>query len=266
MPLKILINDKLKDKSVRELYCFIKGFQKIDWHRFYYGFGLDGEVLERRPKLGSIPTNYGCIIFPSFYYDKAKFIKYAEGRLHKDRIEGLKKKLEEEEFFDLEDEVEEDVVMEIASKHPEVVDCVDIELILPVIMGVDEIPPTLEGAATLFEKEYKRMKELVRFCKKRASLFMDLETHQWDMPYADPREVAHAMKGVAEEDVASLKDRLDEIVCDLEEPAEKGYVLILRANQSAELKLRSLEKRLGDALAPIIRHITRKTAFVTLVL
>ncbi|MDH5771198.1 MAG: hypothetical protein OEZ25_07930, partial [Candidatus Bathyarchaeota archaeon] len=68
MSFKILIHEGLKDRSIQDLYNFISRFQPTDWGLFYYGFTPTRKDVEGRPKCGSIPTNYGCIIFPVFHY------------------------------------------------------------------------------------------------------------------------------------------------------------------------------------------------------
>jgi hypothetical protein len=266
MTFKVLISDKLKDRSLQSLFDFINGLQSADWGLAYYGFGVDRRDIQASPKRGSIPTNYGCIIFPLFYYNEMEFIKYAEEYLDNDKWLDLKNKFKEEGFIDISSEVDDDVIRKVASEHPSVVESAQIELILPVIVNVENIPGTLEGALRFFKRQSKRMEKLVDFSKKVPAPFDDVEVHQWNMHYADPRDIDDVVKR-AGGDEELIKDYLHGIVAELEEEQEeKGYVIILRTAQDAKLSIRQLEKRLDEALAPVKRHISRKTAFVTLVL
>lgn len=268
MPFKILIDEKLKDKSIRNLYDFINSFQSVDWGLFHYGFDLDRMDKEGMPKCGSTPTNYGCIIFPLFYYDGTKFLGYAGSHVARDELMDLKKQLKEEEFVDINSELERDVVRRIASSYPDVVESASIELILPVVVETDEIPQEMEDALRFFKRQSDRMKKLVDFCKNIPPPFLDVEVHQWNLQYADPKEVEEAVKHVGGEGENFSMDYLgDHVISYLEEePEEKGYVIILRTDQDAKLTIRELEKRLDKALAPIRKCISKKTCFVTLVL
>lgn len=238
----------------------------MDWGLCHYGFGLNRRGIEG-PKCGSIPTNHGCIIFPLFYYDGAKFLEYAENDVAKGKLMDMKKQLEEEEFVELHGELERDVIIKIASSHPDVVESASIELILPVVVETDEIPQEMEGALGFFERQSDRMKKLVDFCKDIPPPFSDVEVHRWNLQYADPGEVEKAVKHVGGEGEEFSMDYLNGVVGYLdEEPEEKGYIIILRTDQDAKLTIRELEKRLDKALSPIKRCISKKTCFVTLVL
>jgi len=266
MSFRILINENLKNRSIRDLYDFINKFQSVDWGLFYYGFGIEGRDLERFPKCGSIPTNYGSIIFPDFSYDTNQFIDRAEGLLPKGIVEDLKKVLEEDEFIVIRDELDRDMIKKVVTKYPNVIDSVDIELILPVIVNVDVFPNNLEDAFFLYEKESKRMKEIADFCKEIPPPFYDVEVHQWDCHYAEPETVEKAIKNLDEKEL-STDYLLDGIIAELdEELEEKGYILLLRTNQNVKLKLKELEMRLDEALSQIKPCISMKTCFVTLVL
>jgi len=177
--------------------------------------------------------------------------------------------LEEEEFVDIDSELERNVVRKIASKHPDVVESVSIELILPVVVKTDALPQEMEGALRFFKRQFERMKKLVDFCDDIPRPFADVEIHQWNLQYADPKEVREAAEHVSAEDEEEefSMDYLGEVVAYLEEePEEKGYIIILRTDQDAKLTIRELEKRLEKALVPIKQSISKKTCFVTLVL
>ena len=269
MSFKIFIQEELKDKSIQELYNFIDRFQSIDWGLFHYGFALTRKDVEAKPKRGSIPTNYGCIIFPVFYYDASKFIEYAEGHVPKDKLMDLKKKLEEDKLVDIQSELDRDVIIKVASEHPDVVESSAIELILPAIVKIETTPQKIEGALRLFQSQSERMKKLVDFCKNIPRPFTDVEVHQWNLRYADPEEVEEAVKKIGEREAEEeFKDYLFErVVAELEEePEEKGYIIILRTDQDAKLTIRQLEERLEKALAPIKQCISKKACFVTLVM
>ena len=264
MPFKILIHEGLKDKSIRDLYNFINRFQSMDWGLFYYGFALTRKDMEGKTKCGGIPTNYGCIIFPVFYYDEYKFIERAEGHVPNGKLMDLKKKLEEDKFEDIQGELDRNVIDTVASEHPDVVESVAIEIILPAIVKVEAMPPKIEDALRLFQSQSQRMKKLVDFCKNIPPPFTDVEAHQWNLRYADPEQVEEVIKQIGNEE---FRDHFFEgVVAELEEePEEKGYVIILRTDQDAKLTIRQLEERLEKALAPIKRCISKKTCFVTLV-
>lgn len=239
MSFKILVNERLKDRSIRDLYNLINRFQSVDWGIFYYGFALTRKDIEKTPKCGSIPTNYGCIIFPLFYYDEAKFIERAEGYLPKTKIMDLKRELEEDEFVDIHGELERDVINRVASEHPDVVESAAIELILPAVVKIEAIPRKLEGALRLFQRQSKRMKKLVDFCKDIPPPFTDVEVHQWNLRYAEPAEVEETVKHIGEEEGKeeefSMDYFFDEVIGELEEELEeKGYVIILRTDQGCQ--------------------------------
>ena len=265
MSFKILIHEKFKNKSIRNLYKFINRFQLMDSGLFYYGFGLTQKDMEERPKCGSIPTNYGCIIFPVFYYNQSKFIEHAEGYIPKGKLIDLKKKLGEDKFGDSQVELDKDVINKVASEYPDVVESVAIELILPAIIKIEATPRKIEGALRFFKGQSKRMEKLVDFCKNMPPPFTDVEVHQWNLRYKDPEEVEEVVKHVSEEEFSEYL--FEEVVAELEEePEEKGYVIILRTDQDAKLTIRQLEERLEKALAPIKRCVSKKTCFVTLVM
>ena len=270
MPFEILIHEELKDRSIQGLYNFINRFQSMDWGIFYYGFAPTRKDIERRPKRGSIPTNYGCIIFPVFYYNQSRFIEHAKGHVSKEKLIDLKKKLEEDKFVDIQSELDRDVVNKVASEHPDVVESSAIELILPAIVNIEATPPKIEDALRLFQSQSERMKKLVDFCKNIPPPFTDVEVHQWNLRYADPEGVEEAVKKIGEREgkEEEFKDYLfEEVVAELEEePEEKGYIIILRTDQDAKLTIRQLEERLEKALTPIKRCISNKTCFVMLVL
>ena len=261
MPFKILIHEDLKDRSIQDLYNFINKFQSIDWGLFYYGFAPTLKDIKGRPKCGSIPTNYGCIIFPVFHYDDSKFIEHAKGHVSKEKLIDLKKKLEEDKFVDIPGELDKDVINKIASKYPDVVESVAIELILPAIVKIEAMPQKIEGALRFFQGQSKRMKKLIDFCKNTPSPFTDLEVHQWNLRYADPEEVEEVVKHVSKGEFSEYL--FEEAVAELE---EEGYIIILRTDQDAKLTIRQLEERLEKALAPIKGCISKKTCFATLVM
>ena len=248
------------------MYNFINGFQSMDSGLFYYEFGLTQKDIEGRQKCGGIPTNYGCMMFPIFHYDDAKFIKCVKGRVPKSKLMYLKKKLEEDKFVDIQGELDRDVINKVTSEYLDVVESVAIEIILPAIAKVEAMPPKIEGALRLFQSQCQRMKKLVDFCKNLPPLFTDVEAHQWNLRYADPEQVEEVIKQIGNEE--EFRDRFFEgVVAELEEePEEKGYVIILRTDQDAKLTIRQLEERLEKALAPIKRCISKKTCFVTLVM
>lgn len=265
MSFKILIHEKIKNKSIHDLYNFINRFQLIDLGLFHYGFGLAQKDMEERPKCGSIPTNYGCIIFPVFYYNQSKFIGHAEGYVPKDKLMDLTKKLEKDKFVDIQGELDKDVINKIASECPDVVESVAIELILPAIVEIEAMPRKIEGALRFFQGQSKRMKKLVDFCKNTPPPFTDVEVQQWNLRYANPDEVEEVVKHVSKEEFSEYL--FEGVVAELEEePEEKGYVIILRTDQDAKLTIRQLEERLEKALAPIKGCISKKTCFVTLVM
>ena len=267
---KILIHEGLKDRSIQDLYNFINRFQSIDWGLFYYGFAPTRKDIEGRPKCGSIPTNYGCIIFPVFHYDESKFIEYAKGYVSKGKLIDLEKKLEEEKFVDIQSELDRDMINKVVSGHPDVVESSAIELILPAIVKIEATPRKIEGALSFFQRQSERMKKLVDFCKNTPPPFIDVEVHQWNLRYADPEGVEEAVKKIGEREGKEEEFRdylLEGVVAELEEePEEKSYVIILRTDQDAKLTIRQLEERLEKALAPIKRCISKKTCFVTLVM
>ena len=259
MGFKIFINDKLKDKSIRNLYTFINKLQSVDWRLFYYGFDF------LHPKCGSIPTNYGCIIFTPFFYHEAKLIEYADDSETRDKMMILRKKLEESSV-DIETELfsERDVIKKIASKHPDVVKSVGIELILP--LKVDTIQER-EDAEKFFKRQHRRMKELANFSEYIPEPFDNAEVWQWDLPLADPREVGKMMKHIRGEGEEEFRIGMlgNGVIAYLEEEQkEKVYVMILTGVPDAELTIKELEKCLDEALAPIKQCISKKTCFVTL--
>jgi hypothetical protein len=271
MSFKILVNENFKDTSIRELYNFINVSQSVDWGLFYYGFALSENNIKGRPKCGSIPTNYGCIIFPNFYYDEAKFLKNSEEYLPKEKLVDLKNRLEKDDFIDLENELDRDIIYKIASEHLDVVESSSIELILPVIIKIKDLPPNIKDALKLFQSQSKRMKKLKDFCDGIPPYFDDVEVHQWNLHYAEPDEIEEAIGHITEEEYKeedfSMDYLIDEFIADLEEePEEDGYVIILRTDQDANIKLRELEYKLDEALTPIKQYISKKTCFVTLVL
>ena len=174
MPYRILVNENFKNMSIRELYNFINVSQSVDWGLFYYGFALSEKNIEGRSKCGSIPTNYGCIIFSSFYYNEVKFLENSEDYLPKEKWVDLKNRLEKDDFIDIEYELDRDIIYKIASEHLDVVESLSIELIIPVIVKIKDLPPNIEDALKLFRSQSRRMKKLNEFCNVIPSPFIDV--------------------------------------------------------------------------------------------
>jgi len=272
MAFKILIDDNLKDKRVQDLYSFITGFQSVDWGLSNFNLDLHDS------KCGSIPTNYGCILFPSFWYTETRFIEYAKGFVEESKLKVLKKELKEQELVDIDSMLvaEKEVVQEIVSKHPDIVESVSTRLVLPAILEVDAIPQKMEDALTLFEQQSYRLKNLLDFCSDmkervrtgRAEPFEDfLGVHQWNLQYADPREVEEAVKLIVEKhkEESYIDHVRDKVITHLrEKPKQKGYVIILYAFPDAKLTIRELEKLFDNGLAPVRQYLSKKTCFVTL--
>jgi len=267
---ELLIPEELKGKSIRNLYTFINRFRAVDWRNFYYGFSIDLVDIEKLPKCGSIPCNYGCIVFVNFFYDVEKFIEYAKGEVDSDILADLKEKVEtEEDYVVIHELFEADLVQRIATSHPAVVSGVDLELLVPVVVKVDTLPEDLEKAIALFEQQAARLKAIWDYHLNLPPPIFDAEIHQWNIQYVDPADVEEHILSLCEEsdeedfDIGAFADLIYEDV--YEAPKEPGYILVLRLEQDAKSTIKKLEKVIDQALSPIKQHISRRTCVVNLV-
>ncbi len=269
MTYEIFIPKSLKGKRIRSLYTFIYQFQAVDWKIFYYGFGVDQEDLEERQKCGSIPSNYGCILFVNFHLDATKFIEYVKGDVDSDTLVGIRGKIDEDEYIDINEWFERDQVRKVATSHPTVVSSVELELLVPVVITIDTLPEDIEETIALFEQQANRMKAIWDYYRNRPPPILDAEIHQWDTQYVDPAKVEGYITDLSEErngqefDIEFFAEEVHEDVEDA--PEQPSYMLILRLEQDATLTIKKLEKVIDQALAPIKQHISKQACVANLV-
>ena len=268
MAYEILIPEELKGKRIRSLYTFFNGFRAVDWRNLYYGFFVDRRDIEELPKCGSIPSNYGCILFVNFIYDVDKFVEYAKSEVDSDTLADVIAKIGEEEYTHISELFEADLVRKITTSHPAVVSSVDIELLVPVVVTIDRLPEDLEEAVALFERQANRMKAIRDYYLNLQPPVFDAEIHQWNVQYVDPTAVEEHILTLCEEDGGKEFDIevfAEMVRGDAEEaPEQLGYVLILRLEQDAKLTIKKLEKVIDQALAPIKQHISKQTCLANL--
>jgi hypothetical protein len=224
---KILLPQKLKDESIRDMKDFIEFFQS---------------------KLGSVPTSYGCLVFLEFGYDEEKLLEFAKQYKSSEALAEIKKAYDKGAFLELKEGFDEQTLNAIVSAHADVIGWTMVKLLIPIL------PSRL--------KRVKLFADDIYYGKKEGLFFSDAEgPRKANLRYLDIKDVEAAMNDNTDEEGNLDIEMLWHTILEYTEDEEwkEGYVLILHGEVEAEITLKKAEAKIDEALSPIKNSIFAKS-------